>query len=253
MRTPPPPPRLSAVILQTENQVGLCVLTILGWIAASDGEISANEHAALQQIASGSKLGDRVPMVVAMVERARRRDIQLASEILRTSLEAKNKELLIEMAISMAVSDGLLTPTENYILQYLADLLGVGKLEFNSFFQKATNRPFPEPADTSRVSWWESREASNNESRRRGGNEGARDHGSQRSSSRASVPDIKTIKALAVLGLDEGASKKEIQSAFRRLSKVHHPDRFHSLGDEAVAAANISFRRIKEAYDFLTV
>jgi len=40
--------------LETENQVGLCVLKILGWIAASDGEISGDEQTALQQIATSS-------------------------------------------------------------------------------------------------------------------------------------------------------------------------------------------------------
>jgi DnaJ-domain-containing protein 1 len=48
--------------------------------------------------------------------------------------------------------------------------------------------------------------------------------------------------ALAVLGLQDGASQEAIKQAFRRLVKQHHPD----MGGSAEA-----FRRISEAYQSL--
>jgi len=48
--------------------------------------------------------------------------------------------------------------------------------------------------------------------------------------------------ALAVLGLQAGASQEAIKKAFRRLVKQHHPD----MGGSAEA-----FRRISEAYQSL--
>jgi curved DNA-binding protein CbpA len=39
--------------------------------------------------------------------------------------------------------------------------------------------------------------------------------------------------------------------AFRRLAKVHHPDRFASAGPEAVKTAELQFKRIRAAYERL--
>jgi DnaJ like chaperone protein len=62
---------------------------------------------------------------------------------------------------------------------------------------------------------------------------------------------IARIKALALLGLDEGATEEAIRQAFRRVSKIHHPDHFQTLGEEATLEATRTFLRIKEAHDFL--
>ncbi len=60
------------------------------------------------------------------------------------------------------------------------------------------------------------------------------------------------VRALAMLGLDEAATPEQIRTAFRRMSQIHHPDRFAALGNQAVHAATESFRRIREAYEYLT-
>lgn len=58
--------------------------------------------------------------------------------------------------------------------------------------------------------------------------------------------------ALAVLGLDASAARSDVEAAFRRLVKVHHPDRFTEQGYEAVEAANRSFTMLRAAYESLT-
>lgn len=57
------------------------------------------------------------------------------------------------------------------------------------------------------------------------------------------------IRDLAMLGLGIGASLAEVESAFRRLVLVHHPDRFLAQGAIAVEAATRTFRMLREAYD----
>ena len=47
------------------------------------------------------------------------------------------------------------------------------------------------------------------------------------------------------LGLEPGASSNEIKTAFRRLTKLYHPDRDHSLD------AEVKYREIREAYKAL--
>jgi curved DNA-binding protein CbpA len=54
-----------------------------------------------------------------------------------------------------------------------------------------------------------------------------------------------------MFGLFDGASPDAVRSAFRRLAKVRHPDRFAKLGPSAIAAATESFQRLEEAYGML--
>src|SRR5256885_66884 len=68
------------------------------------------------------------------------------------------------------------------------------------------------------------------------------------------APDKPTdgrARALAILGLSEGASADDMRSAYRRLAKVRHPDRFAQLGPSAVAAATESFKVLQGAYELL--
>jgi len=52
-----------------------------------------------------------------------------------------------------------------------------------------------------------------------------------------------------VLGLEPGASEEEVRSAYRRLASECHPDRFSSLGQEFVRAAEERFKILQEAYE----
>lgn len=63
--------------------------------------------------------------------------------------------------------------------------------------------------------------------------------GSQRASSRQAPPRDPRSQALALLGLEPGASAAAIKRAYRRLAKTHHPD----LGGDVEA-----FRRLDAAY-----
>ena len=239
------PPSLNELMSRTHNRTGLCALTILGWIAASDGRISTDEHGDLMRIADAHHLPGMTQVIVALAEAARDTDIQLASEYLRDNLKGVNRGLFLDLAICMAIRDGLLATPENYILQYLADLLGFRKRDLEARYLKATNRRFPDPADTSSVDWWAKKEAQQKRE------EQNRSRDSRRPRSRSTSFSSKKHQALDVLGLEDGATKQEVKKAYRKLSKVHHPDRFQSLGDEAVAAATITFRRIKDAYELL--
>jgi DnaJ-class molecular chaperone len=54
--------------------------------------------------------------------------------------------------------------------------------------------------------------------------------------------------AYAALGLDPTASSKDVEQAFRRLAKQHHPDR-HVAADEATREFHLArMRRLNDAY-----
>ena len=62
---------------------------------------------------------------------------------------------------------------------------------------------------------------------------------------------ISRREALRLLGLEWQASAEDVRQAYRKLARENHPDQFVVKGEEAVAAATVRFRQIKEAYELL--
>lgn len=54
-----------------------------------------------------------------------------------------------------------------------------------------------------------------------------------------------------ILGIKPGASKKEIQNAYKDAIKKYHPDKLSHLGEEFSHLANEKFLEIQRAYDTL--
>jgi DnaJ-domain-containing protein 1 len=65
---------------------------------------------------------------------------------------------------------------------------------------------------------------------------------------RGSAKGADLAPAYAALGLDPTASSKDVERAFRRLAKEHHPDR-HVAADDAAREFHLArMRRINDAY-----
>lgn len=238
---------LRQLFRSTGNPIGLSILTVLVWLAWVDGSVSEVELEELQRI--GPSAGDfDVRGLVALFENSTFEGLLLACEILQDSLDRKGARLLLQLAIGMAVRDRYLRFSENHALRFLADLVKVRPGELAAIFAEVTGREFPAPGDPSSRAWWEEAK------RQSKGRHRARDE--QESSgprTRSGSGSMTRRRAVAILGLDEGWTTEEAKAAFRRLSRVHHPDRFHSLGPEAVEAASLTFRRIRSAYEYLSV
>ena len=206
----------------------LCIVAILSWIASSDGEVDEEEQAMLEQLATDSERQNKTAVEVG--HRGQSEGLRLACSMV-PQMNSEQRELLVVLSLGMCLADGYLKPSESHILLFLADLTGVGFRRLNELFHDATGENFPEPSDLSSAKWWKSRQTQNAEP--------------------TTCRDSKRMQALAVLGLEENASQADIKAAYHRLGSIHHPDRFFSLGPEAVDAASRSFRRIKNAFDYL--
>ena len=229
------------VFLQSNNRVGICVGLLLAWLAHSDGRVAEEEQRAIDTVVQ-SLGGNAVRAINDAASRQSIRDIQLACEVVM-QLDQEGRKLLLQMALGTALADGRLVTPENHILRFLADVAGVGEPGLQILFREMIGHDYPRPSDVSMVEWWHRQESSANNSKSDSG--GGRTHAR---SSQGNVFDVQLIKDLAVLGLDEGATLDDIRAAYRRMAKVHHPDRYVSLGSEAVAAAEVTFRRIQQAY-----
>lgn len=218
------------------------LMLILCWIAASDSQVDESEFESLLNAADAGSFQhlDRV------LDIAKQNDLDafaIALRILRLSPAVKHRPML-ELATGMALMDSRLTGLEGHILRLLADALSMPPRALDQIFIEMTGRPLPAGSDPSSKAWWQSRQGDGKQSA------GSSKDASDRSSS--STPDeIQRIRDLAFLGLEEEASREEIRAAYRRMCKVHHPDRYATLGQDAVAAAEVTFRRVKVAYERL--
>jgi len=243
----------------------LCILAALAWIAASDGVIAPMEQELLVLVAEASGGKEALPAILEMVQHGQPRDLEIACRFLRNHTTRGVKRLVARLAVTMAVQDGHLTIGENFILQFLADLLGIGPRAFARVFEEIAHRPFPIPGDPSDPAWWHQRESGAKSDAgpdawdrpvRRPGRTGM-------AASAAPVGVLSTdagdegepmtfAEAYQVLGLDEKASPEAVHAAYRRLAKARHPDHFARLGPAAVATATFAFERLQEAYALLS-
>lgn len=233
-----------AVLVGSDKQYGICLVLMLAWIGACDGKLDEDEESQVREIASKSLPADTIDLLLRTARQEDLDAIQLACEIVRSTVKPEWTKELFTLTVIVAVTDGYLRPSEQFVLRLYGDLLGLSSDQMNAAFLEVAGKPLPPLPDPSSAAWWGERAKDSRNSQ------------GQNSSSqtpRAPVePDLRRLRALGLLGLDETATSADIKSAYRRLAHVHHPDRFSHLGGEAQQAANISFRRIKEAYELLT-
>ena len=137
------------------------------------------------------------------------------------------------------MADGRLRPTENHILRLLADVLGVSIASFKTLYESVTTQPLPDPSDLSSPEAWSGQRSHTKKKKKRG------------SSKSTSGTSQARTKLLDILGLTDEATQDDIRAAYRRLAQIHHPDRFSSLGAEAVESATKNFQQISQAYQAL--
>lgn len=235
--------RFGRLLSRSTNQAGLCTLLVLAWMATSDDEVDDRESTLLHELGSAWGHGEEVDAVIGIARAPSDVALALAFNALR-QMEPGVRVPFLQLAMTLALADGRLTPGESHILRLIADVLEISPATLNATFRGFTDRDMPAPADLGSRQWWNARTEG------RSGRQ-TDDRASQPGRSSGPTPDLARLKALATLGLDEDADHGEIRAAYRRMARVHHPDRFASLGEEAVRAAEASFRRIKEAHDFL--
>lgn len=71
---------------------------------------------------------------------------------------------------------------------------------------------------------------------------------------RKSRPKRKSLQldsAYAILEITSSATDQEIKSAYRKLAKIHHPDKVIHLGENMQEQAKIKFQKIQEAYELI--
>ncbi|APE32340.1 hypothetical protein BOX17_16070 [Halomonas aestuarii] len=242
-------------LLTSENQLGASMLLILAWLASADGHIDAQEREQFQEIVSSSKTKISTEYVIKVASSGDTIALQLACEILAEEMKGERAILLIQLAIGMAMADGNISPEEVHIIRFLSDLVNVSSKALDALFIELTGHSCPDILDLSRKDAWSQKKKKSQEdsSRQSGHQEEQSYHSRGGSESGAYARDFsfKEANALGILGLEPGATKQDIKRSYRRMAQIHHPDRYISLGDEAVTAATSHFQKINDAYEYL--
>lgn len=148
-------------------------------------------------------------------------------------------QLFLEIQIQMAFSDGHVSEQEQTLLREVSKYLGISQTQF-SFLLKRYQAEFRFRQQRAQ---WQSQQRHNQGQQRQ-----------QRSSSGpAQQSMVSRSEALAVLGLSDGASEKEIKRAYRKLMAQHHPDKLVSQGlpEHMMEVAKRKSQSIQSAYELL--
>lgn len=223
--------RFEQLLLDQPHPAGVSALLLLVWLGSTDGPLSEVRKARLTEAAEAAGLGELAASVLDMAGELDPDTLQLASEFVSRHLRGADAVRFLEDAVRMSRADGRLSPAGNHGLRLLADLVGAPAPTLSDVYRSITGKPMPEPPDPSRAGYWAEREAN------------ARRRLAARTTPRA--------RAFETLGLTSDATKEDIRTAYRKLARVHHPDRFCQQGPEAVATATLTFQRIKSAYEHL--
>jgi len=163
--------------------------------------------------------------------------LKIVCNYLQKKLNQQDKVKLLELSIGMMLADGYITLSERYVIEFLSDLFLISPEKLSQIYYSITEKELPSLGDPSSPEWWEKNGFSSNKE--------------QTKEKEPKTSPSRLHEAYATLGLTTNATEDEIKKAFRRLSQIHHPDRFQSLGHEAVKAATINFVKINSAYRYL--
>ncbi|MBH0058990.1 co-chaperone DjlA [Pseudoalteromonas sp. SWXJZ94C] len=146
-------------------------------------------------------------------------------------------QLFLEIQIQMAFSDGVLAEQEKKLLDEVSKQLGISKAHF-IFVLKRYQAEFNFRQQQERFKQQQNKSSSYRE--------GSGHH----------VPpnnNMNRAQALALLGLNDGVTEREIKVAYRKLMAQHHPDKLVSQGlpKHMMELAVKKSQDIQAAYEYL--
>ena len=241
----PPEPHLQTILrgpVDAQQQVGICFLLTLTWIACSDGDFDAEERRFIQVCGEQNGVNRFSNEIESICNNQDTLSLLIAMELLRDRLTQEGKRQFLKVACFLVVADGRVAFAENHYLRLIGDLFNFSFQQLDSMFREVTGRPFPPPQRLHSADWWQKLE----EQRTRRTTDRASD------SYRQPQGDMSWSEALAILGFDIEPSPEELKEAYRKLAMANHPDKFQQAGAEAMAAASERFKKINAAYDYLS-
>lgn len=178
-------------------------------------------------------------------------------------------ELIMEL-LAVAYADDHFDTTEESIIQKIVKNLNITSQEYKSIYmlfmkkykqgyyngersQQSSYNNNSSSNNSSGSSYNRNSDSSYNRNYNTNSNSGYNNSYSNSNSSNSNnyrrSGSISVSEAYDILGVAGNASDEEVKKAYRILAMMYHPDKFYSLGDEAIRQATESMKQINAAWD----
>ena len=178
---------------------------------------------------------------------------------------AARSELIMEL-LAVAYADNYLSNDEESIILFIAHNLEITTIQYQSIktiFKKKNDQGFykeegkqkskqdSSKSDSQSNSYKSDNNNKSNGNRSNNNNSDYNGSHSNNNHKHARTSHLSTTEAYDILGVESNASDAGIKKAYRVLAMMYHPDKFSSLGDEAIRQATESMKQINAAWDVL--
>jgi DnaJ like chaperone protein len=199
--------------------------TLMGHVAKSDGRVSEQEVALTEQLMTRLGLtAEHRQEAIALFKRGTAPGFDLDAQLREFSLHCGThpnlRQMLMVFLFNTAIADGAISANEHALLQRIALAAGFSEPQFEQLLRMFT----------------------------------AQEQFSGAAGGRGGTPRPDAVaQAYAALGVDAGASDREVKHAYRKLMSQYHPDKLIAEGmpEDMVRVATERTQEIQNAWELV--
>lgn len=207
--------------LRSEKKFISLILKLAAAVAVVDGELQSSEKSRLKNQLDKAYSEELSAKYMTEFEGYLNEKIPIRElcKIVDYEFDDATKGYLFFLLVSLITADGLLKESESKLIMEIASLAKIRAQTVNTVFNLFTfQREFKEHKESNKT---EHKKPSKN----------------------------LLEKAYDILAVQSNCEDAAVKKAYRKLAKLHHPDKFAHLGDDFISQAQQKFQTIVAAYD----